>query len=163
MESIRHFSDDELLEVGFNPARLSDLYYVKAAGILDDIEMFDGPFFGFNPQEAEITDPQHRLFLECAWEVFEAAATIRRDIQGVWRVRRRSLNSYLLSNLMSHANFEDGAGIFQILIGNDKDHLSTRVSYKLNLKGPSLTVQTACSTSLVAVHVACQSLLNYRM
>ena len=124
--------------------------------------MFDGPFFGFNPHEAEITDPQHRLFLECAWEAMEAAGYDPSRYTGRCGVYAGAgLNTYLLSNLMSHVNFEDSADIFRILIGNDKDHLTTRVSYKLNLKGPSFTVQTACSTSLVAIHLACQSLLNY--
>ncbi len=162
VESIATLSDEELLAAGVKPASLNDPSYVKAAGILDGIEMFDGPFFGFNPHEAEITDPQHRLFLECAWEAMEAAGYDPSRYEGRCGVYAGAgLNTYLLSNLISHVNFADNPDLFQILIGNDKDHLATRVSYKLNLKGPSFTVQTACSTSLVAVHLACQSLLNY--
>ena len=162
VESIITLSDEELLASGVNPASLNDPSYVKAAGLLDGIEMFDGPFFGFNPHEAEITDPQQRIFLECAWEAMEAAGYDPSRYKGRCGVYAGAgLDGYLLSNLLSHMNFEDNADLFQMLIGNDKDHLSTRVSYKLNLKGPSLSVQTACSTSLVAVHLACQSLLNY--
>ncbi|HEV7398616.1 MAG TPA: type I polyketide synthase, partial [Pyrinomonadaceae bacterium] len=162
VESITSLSDEELLGAGVNPASLKDPSYVKAAGILDDIEMFDCSFFGFNPHEAEITDPQQRIFLECAWEAMEAAGYDPSRYKGRCAVYAGAgLDGYLLSNLLSRMNFEDNADIFQMLIGNDKDHLSTRVSYKLNLKGPSLTVQTACSTSLVAVHLAYHSLLNY--
>ena len=163
VESIIPLSDEELLASGVSPVSLNDPSYVKAAGILDGIEMFDGPFFGFNPHEAEITDPQQRIFLECAWEALEAAGYDPSRYKGRCGVYAGAgVDGYLLSNLLSHLNLEDNASIFQILIGNDKDHLATRVSYKLNLKGPSFTVQTACSTSLVAVHLACQSLLNYQ-
>jgi non-ribosomal peptide synthase protein (TIGR01720 family) len=159
IESISFFSDEELLEAGIDEELLSSQNYVKAHGVLEDAELFDASFFGFNPREAEITDPQHRIFLECAWEALENAgykSGIEKCPIGVFA--GASLNSYLLkvySNLNAISVDEE-----QLVIGCDKDFLSTRTSYKLNLTGPSYTVQTACSTSLVGVHLACQSLLN---
>ncbi|MBW4666575.1 MAG: SDR family oxidoreductase [Cyanomargarita calcarea GSE-NOS-MK-12-04C] len=158
-ESISFFSDEELLEAGIDEELLSSQNYVKAHGVLEDAELFDAAFFGFNPREAEITDPQHRVFLECASEALENAgykSGIEKCPVGVFA--GAGLNSYLLnlySNLKAISLDEQ-----QLTIGCDKDFLSTRTSYKLNLTGPSYTVQTACSTSLVAVHLACQSLLN---
>lgn len=158
-ESISFFSDEELLEAGIDEELLSSQNYVKAHGVVEDAELFDAAFFGFNPREAEVTDPQHRIFLECAWEALENAgykSGIEKYPVGVFA--GSGLNSYLLnlySNLKVISLDEQ-----QIMIGCDKDFLSTRTSYKLNLTGPSYTVQTACSTSLVAVHLACQSLLN---
>jgi len=162
VESISFFSEQELKSSGVSPAVLNNPNYVKAGAVLEGIELFDASFFGFTPREAEIMDPQHRLFLECAWEALENAGydseTFERSI-GVYA--GASMNTYLLNNLYSNRDLIESVGSFQTTIGNDKDFLTTRVSYKLNLKGPSLTIQTACSTSLVAVHQACQSLLNY--
>jgi non-ribosomal peptide synthase protein (TIGR01720 family) len=159
IESISFFSDEELLEAGIDGELLSSPNYVKASAVVEDAELFDASFFGFNPREAEITDPQHRIFLECAWEALENAgykSGIEKYPIGVFA--GAGLNAYLL-NVYSNkkAISVDGQ---QLMIGCDKDFLSTRTSYKLNLTGPSYTVQTACSTSLVAVHLACQSLLN---
>jgi phthiocerol/phenolphthiocerol synthesis type-I polyketide synthase E len=161
VESIRFFSEAELLAGGVDPDILNDPHYVNAGAILPDVEYFDASFFGFTPKEAEITDPQHRVFLECAWAALENAAYIPgagRERVGVYA--GASTTSYFL-NILSDAQVAAAAGAFQIEIGNDKDYLATRVSYKLNLTGPSLTVQTGCSTSLVAVHLACQALLDY--
>jgi len=135
---------------------------VKAAPILkDDIAEFDAEFFGYSPREAERSDPQQRLFLEVAWEALEIAGckpdTASSRIGVFGGVGR---NTYLLFNLHHRLNQLDSIGAFQTLIGNDKDFLATRISYLLNLTGPSLTVQTACSTSLVAVHAAVSSLLS---
>jgi len=134
---------------------------VKAGAILDDIEYFDASFFGFNPREAESMDPQHRLFLECAWEALESAgyppATEARSI-GVYA--GVGMGTYLLYNLSPNPDWMASKGFLQTLVGVDKDYLPTRVSYKLNLTGPSVSVGTACSSSLVAVHFACQSLLS---
>ncbi|MCC5601607.1 type I polyketide synthase [Nostoc favosum] len=158
VESISFFSDEELLKAGIDRELLSSPNYIKARGVVDG-ELFDASFFGFNPREAEITDPQHRIFLECAWEALENAgykSGIEESLIGVFA--GASSYSYPLnvySNLKSIS--VDGE---QLAIACDKDFLSTRTSYKLNLTGPSYTVQTACSTSLVAVHLACQSLLN---
>src|SRR5439155_20499243 len=111
--------------------------------------------FGFTPREAECMDPQQRLFLECAWEALEHAGYAPDAGQrrvGVFA--GASMSSYLF-NLYSNADFVDLVGSYQVGLGNDKDHLPTRVSYKLNLTGPSIGVQSACSSSLVAVHMAC--------
>lgn len=162
VESITFFSDEELRGAGVDEALLNNPAYVKAGTVLDGIEMFDAPFFGFNPREAEVTDPQHRLFLEHAWEAIEDAGYNAAAYEGLIGVYAGvSMSSYFYSNLSAHPALND-MGSLQIIIGNDKDHLPTRVSYKLNLKGPSVNVQTACSTSLVATHLACQSLLSYQ-
>ncbi len=125
------------------------------------MELFDAPFFGFLPREAELTDPQQRLFLECAWEACELAGYDPDRYAGrIGVYAGTSSNSYFWSHL--HPNWQrlGDMGSLQTLICNEKDFLATRVSYKLNLRGPSITVQTACSTSLVAVHLACQGLLS---
>jgi acyl transferase domain-containing protein/acyl carrier protein len=135
---------------------------IKAAGVVEDIELFDASFFNFTRREAEIMDPQHRLFLECAWEALESAGYDAERYEGSIGVYSGAgTNSYLLNIYNDRAALET-VGPFQVIIGNEKDHLSTQVSYKLNLKGPSLSVQTSCSTSLVAVSMACQGLLNYQ-
>ncbi|MEO1348699.1 MAG: polyketide synthase, partial [Cyanobacteria bacterium J06635_15] len=157
IESITFLGDEDLEDSEIEPTVLRDPSYVKASAIIEDIEWFDAPFFGLNPKEAILMDPQHRLFLEYAWEALEGAGYINtQDSVGVYA--GSSLSRYLF-NLYSNPEVIASAGKL-LIIGNDKDHLSTRVSYKLNLRGPSYTVQSACSTSLVTVYVACQSLLN---
>ncbi|MEW6736803.1 MAG: SDR family oxidoreductase, partial [Acidobacteriota bacterium] len=161
VESISFFTDEELASAGIDAELLHQSNYVKAAATLEDIDMFDAAFFGINPREAEIMDPQHRIFLETAWEALENAGYDGESYSGSIGVFAGvGINGYLLNNLFPHQELLDIVGGHQALIANDKDHLPTRVSYKLNLKGPSINVQTACSTSLVAVHIACQSLLN---
>jgi acyl transferase domain-containing protein/acyl carrier protein len=161
VEAISQFSDEELIAAGVDPSLLKNPNYKKAGAVLDDIDLFDAGFFGFNPKEAEMTDPQHRLFLECAWEALENAGyDAQRCESKIGVYAGASLNNYLPFKL--NIDQLGSAHSFQKLIGNDKDFLSTRVSYKLNLTGPSLTIQTACSTSLVATALACQSLLNYQ-
>ncbi|MCL1472482.1 type I polyketide synthase [Argonema antarcticum] len=164
IESISFFSEEELKSLGIDESVLRDPRYVKAKAVLDDIELFDAAFFGFNPREAEITDPQHRFFLESAWEALENAGYNPETYAGPIGVYggAGSFNTYFLNNLYPNRTLRESLGDFQLVIANDKDFLSTRVSYKLNLKGPSVTVQTACSTSLVAISMACQSLLNYQ-
>ncbi|CAG0930613.1 phthiocerol/phenolphthiocerol synthesis type-I polyketide synthase E [Thermoflexales bacterium] len=160
-ESISSFSDEQLAEAGVTQADYHDPQYVAARGILEGVDLFDAAFFNFSPREAEIMDPQHRLFLECAWEALENAGYDPNRYPGSIGVYAGTgLNTYLLFNLYSNQAAVHSAGGLQVLIGNEKDHLTTRVAYKLNLRGPCVTVQTACSTSLVAVHLACQSLLN---
>ncbi|MEG3898422.1 MULTISPECIES: SDR family NAD(P)-dependent oxidoreductase [unclassified Microcoleus] len=157
VESVEFYSDEELLCSGVDSTLLNNPNYVKANPVLSDVEGFDAEFFGFSPKEAEILDPQHRLFIESAWEALENAGYNSETYQGSIGVYAGSeTNTYLLNNI--YPNF--GLSDLQTLLGNDKDYLSSRVSYKLNLKGPSVSVQTACSTSLVAIHIACQSLLN---
>ena len=159
VESIASFSDEELTAAGVDPAALADPNYVRASGLLRDIDLFDAAFFGFNPREAEVLDVQHRQFLECAWEALERAGYDPGRYEGAIGVYAGAgMNSYLLHNLYPNRGVVESAGGFETMIGNDKDFLPTRVSYKLNLTGPSVSVQTACSTSLVAVHLACRSL-----
>jgi acyl transferase domain-containing protein/acyl carrier protein len=161
VESISFFTDQELQSSGISPGLLTNPDYVKAKGVLQDIDLFDASFFGFNPREAEIMDPQHRLFLECAWEALEVAGYSPEKYKGQIGIYAGvHMNSYLLNNLYSNPDIMESVDHFQIMIGNDKDSVTTRVSYKLGLKGPSVTVQTACSTSLVAVCLASQSLLS---
>jgi len=164
VESITFFSEQELLASGIDPAILADNNYVKAKGALDNIAEFDAAFFDFSPKEAEITDPQQRLFLECAWEALENAGYDPNTYSGAIGVYGGASggNSYLLQNLYANQKIRKTFGDYQIIINNEKDFLCTRVSYKLNLSGPSVTVQTACSTSLVAVATGCQSLLDYQ-
>jgi acyl transferase domain-containing protein/thioesterase domain-containing protein/acyl carrier protein len=162
VESIRVLSDAELLAAGVSPETVGRPDYVKATAVLDDVDTFDAFFFGLSPRDAAIMDPQHRHFLECAWEALEDAGHPPESFPGSIGVFAGSgMNAYLMHNLVQNHHLVESAGLFLIRqTGNDKDVLATRVSYQLDLRGPSLSVQTACSTSLVAVHLACQSLLD---
>lgn len=160
VESITHFSDEELLAAGIPASVLQHPDYVKAGSYLEDIDLFDAPFFGISPREAELMDPQHRLFLEDCWLALEDAGWNGDRYDGqVGVFGGSSLSTYLLFHLKHDAGH---VGALQTVLGNDKDYLCTRVSYKMGLKGPSVGVQTACSTSLAAVSLACDSLLNYQ-
>lgn len=166
VESISRFSDSEL-EV--NGPETRDPNYIKARGVLENVDLFDAAFFGLTPKEAAQTDPQHRLFLECAWEALEQGGYDSERYSGSVGVYGGcSLNTYLLANLCQDRAFIEGIlpfhqiGAQAALLGNDKDFLVTRVSYKLNLRGPSMVIQSACSTSLVAICQACQSLMNFQ-
>jgi acyl transferase domain-containing protein/thioesterase domain-containing protein len=163
-ECISFFSDEELLSSGVEATLISNPNYVRAKGILDDVDLFDASFFGLSPREAETIDPQQRLFLECAWEALEDSGYDSHSYDGWIGVYAGvSFSSYLIRNLLQRSlNGDSGLDSYQNFIGNDKDFISTRVSYKLNLRGPSVTIQTACSTSLVNIVLACQSLLSYQ-
>ncbi|HEY0727785.1 MAG TPA: polyketide synthase, partial [Pyrinomonadaceae bacterium] len=138
-----------------------DPNYVKAEGVLDDVELFDASFFGFTPREAATLDPQHRIFLEESWAALETAGYNAGSYLGrIGVFAGESLNTYFLNNLYPNRKLLESLGASQVVIANDRDYLATQVSFRLNLKGPSFTIQTACSTSLVSVHLACQSLLN---
>ena len=159
-ESIRRLSKQELLEAGESPENIARKNYVPAAAVLDGFETFDPDFFGFSPKDAAILDPQHRKFLEVAWEAMEQAGhppeTIPGDI-GVYA--GCGMGSYFYFNICSNPDLVDDVGMFLLRhTGNDKDFLSTRVSHVFDLKGPSINLQTACSTSLVAIHYACAAL-----
>ncbi|HEV8581881.1 MAG TPA: amino acid adenylation domain-containing protein [Thermoanaerobaculia bacterium] len=159
VESISFFSDEELRAAGVPESALADPRYVRARGVVAGADEFDAQFFGYSPREAEVIDPQQRLFLECAWEALEDAGHDPARFPGdVGVFAGAGMNTYAL-NFLADPETLDAVGNFQLMISNDKDFLAPRVSYKLGLKGPSLSVQTACSTSLVAVHLACQSLL----
>ncbi|RKH60406.1 type I polyketide synthase [Corallococcus llansteffanensis] len=163
VESITFFSDAELERASIDPAELGDPKYVKARGLLEDLERFDARFFGFSPREAELTDPQQRVFLECAWEAFERAGYEPSAFPGPIGVfAGAGANHYLLHHLAPAGRLVGTANAFQTILHNKNDHLATRVAYKLDLKGPSISVQTACSTSLVAVVLASQSLLSHQ-
>jgi acyl transferase domain-containing protein/surfactin synthase thioesterase subunit len=161
VESISVLSDEDLLSAGVPAGLLRDPSYVKAAALLPDIDQFDAAFFEYSPQEARLMDPQQRLLLEVAWETFEDAgepvASSARPI-GVFTGVGGVVSSYLVDRLPFSTDLPGTTGNLTHL-GNDKDFPSTRISYKLNLTGPSINVQTACSTSLVAVHLACQAIL----
>jgi acyl transferase domain-containing protein len=161
-ESIRPLDDDALRAAGVPQGLLDDPNYVKAGVELPDMEKFDAGFFGLSPLDASIMDPQHRHFLECSWEVLESAGYDPASFQGSIGVFAGSgHNAYMPRNLLTNPDLVDQVGFFLLRhTGNDKDFLATRASYQLDLKGPSVNVQTACSTSLVAVHLACQSLLS---
>ncbi len=164
VEAISALSDEELLKAGVDPALIEHPRYVKAASVLEDVDRFDAEFFGYSPKEAQILDPQGRLLLECAWEALENAGYgARLAGPGIGVFVSTSLSTYLLQNLYGTFDFTrfilEGGNI-QNLLGNQSDFNATRLSYKLNLTGPSIDVQTACSSSLVAVHLARQSLLS---
>ena len=162
VESITFFGDEELQRQRIDRARLGNPNFVAAKSHLDDQELFDAGFFGYSPQEAELIDPQHRLFLECAWEALENAGYVPGTFSGQIGVfAGAQQNTYLWFNLLARPEFLDRLGPLRTVITNGADYLAPRAAYKLNLTGPSCTVQTACSTSLVAVHLACQSLLNF--
>lgn len=162
-ESITFFTREQLEKTNLEKRLLNDPRFVGADGVIEDMDMFDAEFFGFSPREAEITDPQHRLFLECAWELMENAGYDSEHYAGrVGVYASANLSTYLLRNLMANPELRSQATSFQTVLGNDKDFIATRVSYKLNLKGPSVNVATLCSSSAVAVHLACQSLLTFQ-
>jgi len=161
VESISFFGDAELAAAGIDPRLRADPRYVKAYGWLDGIELFDASFFDVPPREAELLDPQQRLFLECAWEALEDAGhDPSRGTNSIGVFAGEGRNHYFLEHLLAEGRTIETLGPVATMLANEKDFLATRTSYKLDLSGPSVTVQTACSTSLVAVHLGCQSLLN---
>jgi phthiocerol/phenolphthiocerol synthesis type-I polyketide synthase E len=160
VEAITFFDREELRAAGTDPALLDHPNFVRAAGCLDGIEMFDAGFFSYNAREASIIDPQQRIFLECAWEALEDAACDPETCEGLIGVYAGVGPSSYFYHLLARRRPGDPVDWLLDLVGNDKDFLSTRTSYKLGLTGPSFTVQSACSSSLVAAHLACQSLLN---
>jgi acyl transferase domain-containing protein len=161
VESISFFTDEQLLASGVDPEALQSSRYVKAGCLLEGVELFDAAFFGFNPREAAAMDPQHRLFLECVWEAIEAAGCDVERYKGAISVfAGASTSSYLINNLYANPEAFALAGI-QGYLSNVQDSLATLIAYKLDLKGACYSVGTFCSTSLVAVHLACQSLLNF--
>ncbi len=163
VESVSYFDDQEVIEAGVSQDLLNDPHYVKAGGVVEGAEEFDANFFGYYPKEAEIIDPQQRVFLELVWEALENAGYDPAKYPGwIGVFAGTGMNTYLLNNLLHDQDTIDNVHGYQLTIANDKDFLPTRVSYKLNLRGPSLNVQTACSTSLVATHLACQSLINFQ-
>ena len=160
--SIRRLSEDELTVAGVPPDLFRHRDYVPYAATLDGFDHFDAEFFGLSPKDAAIMDPQHRTFLECAWEALENAGHMPERHEGrIGVFGGCGMGSYFYFNLCSNPDLVEGTGMFLLRhTGNDKDFLTTRVSHIFDLDGPSVNVQSACSTSLVATHYACQSLLN---
>ncbi|MHA6691267.1 type I polyketide synthase [Devosia sp. A449] len=163
VESIRDLSEGELLAAGESASRIHHPNYVRRAADLPAMDLFDADFFGLSPKEAAIMDPQHRQFLECVWEAMEDAGRPPNSDDGpVGVFAGAGMGSYFYFNVCSNRQLVDQVGMFLLRhTGNDKDFLATRASFSFDLRGPSVNVQTACSTSLVAVHMACQSLLSH--
>ncbi len=160
-ECIRRFTPEELAASG--APIVSDPNHVPTRGVVEKADWFDAAFFGYTPREAELIDPQHRVFLECAAEALERAGCDPQRYEGLIGVfGGASLNTYAVNHLYSYPKYRAAAGSHQLGLANEKDYLTARVSYKLNLRGPSVNVQTACATSLTAVCIACQSLLSHQ-
>jgi phthiocerol/phenolphthiocerol synthesis type-I polyketide synthase E len=161
-EGISFFSEEELQQAGISPELLRSPSYVRAKGFLEDADLFDAGFFGFSPREAELTDPQIRLFLECAWEVLESAGWDPDRFSGMIGVYAGMSFSSYMWELAGDDSQPDSVSAFRTIMGGaEKDHLATTVSYRLNLHGPSFNIQTACSTSLAAVHAAARAVMTY--
>lgn len=158
-ESITAFTDEELLAAGVDAALLADDQVIRAGGVLADVTGFDAALFGLTPREAEVMDPQHRLFLECSWEAMEHAGQLGDGPRRAGVYAGCAFSTYLLNHLVHRPELLRTFGEVELLSLNDKDWLGTHVSYRLDLTGPCVSVQTGCSTSLVAIHTAVQSLL----
>jgi acyl transferase domain-containing protein len=158
VESITFYSPEDLAASGIDPAVLANPHFVPAGSLTEGAELFDASFFGINPREAESMDPQQRVFLECAWHALENAGYHPERYRGSIGVYAGCAMSTYFHQLLRNPGFLHLVGHLQALIGNDKDYLSTHVSYKLNLRGPSISIQSTCATSLVAICVACESI-----
>ena len=162
-EGLTRFDKDELRAAGVPDWLINKEGYVPVNGRLDDVDYFDADFFAMPPREARITDPQHRIMLELAWQALEDAGLDAARYDGAIGVFAGcGSSSYLLNNLWPNRETLATVGELPVQLGNNKDYLATRISYKLDLTGPSVCVTTACSTSLVAVHLAAQSLIDYQ-
>ncbi|MFF8848073.1 beta-ketoacyl synthase N-terminal-like domain-containing protein [Streptomyces sp. NPDC015127] len=160
-EAVRRFTRAELEAAGVPTHHIEDPNYRPFAADLTGIEDFDTAFFGTPPAEARLMDPQHRIFLECVWKALEDASTPPSSCQGSIGVfGSSSLSSYLLHHVLSSAEYRGQAYSYPVMLGNNKDFLATRVSYRLGLRGPSMTVQSGCSSSLVAVDLARAAVLS---
>ncbi len=161
-ESITRLSPDDMRAAGVPDDVMRLPGYVNASPLLGDVDHFDAEFFGYSARDASLTDPQHRLFLETAWEALEDAGYEPGKFPGsigVFGGCELSTYLYQLAQHQDALGYVDG---MQLMVTNDKDHLCTQTSYRLDLRGPSLVVQTTCSTSLVATTLACESLLSGR-
>lgn len=155
VESIQEFTKEELAARGVAAVDYEDPSYVRRGTVLERADHFDAEFFGMSPREAELTNPQHRLFLQTVWEALEHAGYVPERYQGdIGLYAGSGHNSYL----HAHRGLS-GMDYVQVLVGNEQDYLTTRTAFKLGLTGPALNTQTACSTSLVAVHQACEALM----
>ena len=162
-DCLTDLSRDELIADGVPADVVDDPAYVLRSGPLADVAGFDHDFFAIGARDAAVMDPQHRHFLEVSWEALESAAIVPEHFDGAIGVFAGSgMNTYLINNLITSGKVLDQLGWFLVRhTGNDKDFLTNNVSYRLNLTGPAINIQTACSTSLVATHLAVQSLLEF--
>ncbi len=162
-EGLATLTEAELRAEGLSAAEIADPKLVRVTGAITDYDRFDAEFFGLNPREAEMIDPQHRVFFECAWSALENAGIDPTRAGGsVGVFAGANLNTYLLHAVVPNPEKVAAMGMFGTAIASDKDALTQRLAYALNLRGPAVTVQTACSTSLVAVQLAVQSLQNFQ-
>ncbi|QSJ14567.1 SDR family NAD(P)-dependent oxidoreductase [Nostoc sp. UHCC 0702] len=162
VEALTQFTDADLPAQGVDAQLLNNPNYVKAGFVLEDVELFAADFFDYSPREAEIMEPQQRIFLEVAWEALENAGYNTETYPGQISIyASSSINTYFLFNIFANSELIKIIGLDQIRHNNRVDNLATRVAYKLNLKGSAINVQTGCSSSLVGIHLACQSLLNH--
>lgn len=160
-DCITRFSREELAGMGVSPAALDDPNFVPAAGFVADQDKFDAHFFEMNPREAAHLDPQHRFALEVAWQTLEHAGYTPESVKGsVGVFAGVNMSTYFIFNLLKGDEATSASDALDTQISVDKDMFASRISYKLNLNGPSVALGTACSTSLVCIHLACQSLLN---
>lgn len=160
VESISFFTDEELLEAGIDKQTLDRPDYVKAKGIIEGPDLFDAPFFGYSPVQVEMMDPQIRLLHEYAWKALEDAGCVSTEYHGKIGLFTGSSSNFQWIQRFAKSLDGSMSELFEIGSLNDTYTVSTRIAHKLNLKGPAITLQTACSTSLVALHLACQSILN---
>jgi amino acid adenylation domain-containing protein len=161
-EAVQDLDEAALRAAGVAEQLLRNPRYVRRASRLDDVRGFDAEFFDISPREAEITDPQHRLLLECAYHALEHAGYNPYDVPGMVGVYAGvGISDYLLANLTVQPGFMAATDGLTAIVGNDKSYACTRISHKLGLRGPSISLDTSCSTSLVAVHMACRALLAY--
>ncbi|OHU90805.1 MULTISPECIES: hybrid non-ribosomal peptide synthetase/type I polyketide synthase [Pseudoalteromonas] len=161
-QSSTELTDEELRNSGVPEELIADPNFVKKSYIVDAVDKFDANFFGFTARDAQITDPQQRMLLECSYEALEHAGYSNEKYDGLVGVYAGvGPMAYYIRNLLPNRTLLDSVGTLRMSIGNEKSFAATMVSYKLNLRGPSINVDTACSTSLVAIHQACQSLLSY--
>jgi len=158
-ESITFFSEEELLKEGVSPELLANKNYVRAAGVVDNIEYFDAHFFGYPPKEAEILNPQIRVFYECVYEAMEDAGVAADHYTGLIGLYAGATSLYAWEILTFISGKSEDIGSAAAGTLTEKDGLATRIAYKLNLTGPAVSISTACSTSLVAIHIACRALL----
>lgn len=160
-ETISFFDEEQLMEAGVDAAHLANPNFVRARGMYKNPLHFDAQFFGYTPRDAELLDPQQRIFLECCWEALEVAGYDPARFPGRIGVFAGTGITHYLFDIIMRPEYRS-VPAFNLITANDKDYVATRVGYKLNLKGPCITVQTACSTSLVASVLGCQSLLTYQ-
>ncbi|HEX2076291.1 MAG TPA: polyketide synthase, partial [Longimicrobium sp.] len=161
VEGITHFTEDELRAEGVSEELLSRPNYVRARGCVEGTDRFDASFFNYRARDAELMDPQIRFFLEACWEAMESAGYDTSEYPGSVGVYGGATSpSYFMHHYLRDPSLFEGVNRWHLSTVTENDFLTTHVSYRMRLRGPSMNIQSACSTSLVAVHVAAQALLN---